>query len=46
MDQSGVTPSVRLARLLAASGETAEAGELCAGLRERIGAYPGCPDAP
>ncbi|MEJ2523908.1 MAG: hypothetical protein P8080_13735 [Gammaproteobacteria bacterium] len=35
--------TVRLARLLAASGQEAEAQSLCRALRERIGDYEGCP---
>ncbi len=38
--------TVRLARLLAASGDTTEARALCDGLRERVGVYPGCPATP
>ncbi|MEN0044360.1 MAG: winged helix-turn-helix domain-containing protein [Pseudomonadota bacterium] len=38
--------TVRLARLLAAAGERGEADALCAGLRERVGDYPGCTPAP
>lgn len=38
--------TVRLARLLAASGDTTEAAALCDGLRERVGVYPGCPATP
>ncbi|MEJ2299135.1 MAG: tetratricopeptide repeat protein, partial [Woeseiaceae bacterium] len=34
--------SVRLARLLAASGEEAEARSLCKALSDRVGTYPGC----
>ncbi|MEM6808963.1 MAG: winged helix-turn-helix domain-containing protein [Pseudomonadota bacterium] len=37
--------TVRLARLLAAAGERDEADALCAGLRERVGDYPGCTPA-
>ncbi|MEJ2275430.1 MAG: tetratricopeptide repeat protein, partial [Woeseiaceae bacterium] len=34
--------TVRLARLLAASGEEAEARSLCKALSDRVGTYPGC----
>ncbi|MEM9304904.1 MAG: tetratricopeptide repeat protein, partial [Pseudomonadota bacterium] len=36
--------TVRLARLLADSGDEAEARALCQSLRERVGDYPGCID--
>ena len=38
--------TVRLARLLAASGDAAQAETLCDALRERVGRYPGCPATP